>query len=84
MYTEERERELIELTKNLLKNIGDIKKADLEKAKVYADKLREVIRYHDYKYYVQSAPVISDYEYDMLFRAGCRYGQGGVQCRTQV
>jgi len=69
MYTEERERELIELTKNLLKNIGDIKKADLEKAKVYADKLREVIRYHDYKYYVQSAPVISDYEYDMLFRA---------------
>ena len=69
MYTQERERELIELTRRLLKELGTIKKADFEKAKVYAEKLREVIRYHDYKYYVQASPVISDYEYDQLFRA---------------
>ncbi len=69
MYTQERERELIELTRRLLKELGTIKKADFEKAKIYAEKLREVIRYHDYKYYVQASPVISDYEYDQLFRA---------------
>ena len=30
------------------------------------DKLREAIRYHDYKYYIQSAPEVSDREYDAL------------------
>ena len=28
--------------------------------------LREEIRYHDRKYYVENNPVISDYEYDQL------------------
>ena len=28
------------------------------------DKLREEIRYHDYRYYIESAPEISDREYD--------------------
>ncbi len=31
-------------------------------------KLRELIRYHDYKYYVQAQPEISDYEYDQLMK----------------
>jgi len=30
--------------------------------------LREQIRYHDRKYYVDSAPVISDHEYDLLMK----------------
>ena len=30
------------------------------------EKLREEIRYHDYKYYIESAPEISDREYDAL------------------
>jgi DNA ligase (NAD+) len=30
------------------------------------DKLREQIRYHDYKYYIESAPEIGDREYDAL------------------
>lgn len=30
------------------------------------DSLRESIRYHDYKYYVEALPEISDYEYDQL------------------
>lgn len=30
--------------------------------------LREVLRYSDWKYYVQSEPVLSDYEYDALFK----------------
>ncbi len=68
MYTSERERELIKLTRELLKRISEIRKSDLETAKTYAEQLREVINYHDYKYYVQASPVISDYEYDQLFR----------------
>ena len=69
MYTSERERELIELSKELLKNLGRIRTATKEEAGQIVRKLREVIRYHDYKYYVQASPVISDYEYDQLFRA---------------
>ena len=30
------------------------------------EKLRRLIRYHDRKYYIEAAPEISDYEYDML------------------
>jgi DNA ligase (NAD+) len=31
-------------------------------------KLREEINYHNYKYYVENNPVISDYEYDQLLK----------------
>ncbi len=66
MYTPEKERELIEETKKLLKiSINDIK--DKKEAEKIAEKLREVIKYHDWKYYVLASPVISDYEYDRLF-----------------
>jgi len=30
--------------------------------------LREIINYHDYKYYVEDNPEISDFEYDALYR----------------
>jgi DNA ligase (NAD+) len=33
-----------------------------------ADQLREVILYADWKYYVQNEPVLSDFEYDTLFK----------------
>ena len=33
-----------------------------------ADKLREEIRFHEYRYYVLDAPTIPDAEYDKLFR----------------
>lgn len=32
------------------------------------EQLRELIREHDYKYYVLAQPTISDYEYDMLIK----------------
>ncbi len=32
------------------------------------EQLRCIIRYHDYKYYVENNPEISDYEYDQLLR----------------
>ena len=38
------------------------------KAKKEVKKLREEINYHNYKYYVENNPVISDYEYDHLLK----------------
>ncbi|WP_457623512.1 NAD-dependent DNA ligase LigA [Persephonella sp.] len=66
MFTEERERELINKTKDLLKISPDKLKTKKDVEKIIED-LREVIRYHDWRYYVLSNPVISDYEYDKLF-----------------
>lgn len=39
-----------------------------ESAKKEAAGLREIIRYHDERYYAQSDPEISDYEYDQLLK----------------
>jgi DNA ligase (NAD+) len=39
-----------------------------EEAQEAAEKLREAIRYHNYRYYVLNDPVISDAEYDELFQ----------------
>ncbi len=66
MYTKEEEKRLIEKTRQLLKiSIKDIKTK--EEARKIAEELREVIKYHDWRYYVLANPVISDYEYDKLF-----------------
>jgi len=40
---------------------------DVETAREQADQLREAIRYHDYRYYVENDPVIGDRAYDALF-----------------
>lgn len=40
---------------------------DDERAAAQAELLREAIREHDYRYYVESAPVIADRTYDALF-----------------
>ncbi len=37
-------------------------------AEEYIKQLRELINYHNYRYYVEDDPEISDYEYDMLYR----------------
>jgi len=43
-------------------------KSAKEQAKRRIEELRELIRYHDRKYYVENAPEISDYEYDQLVK----------------
>ena len=40
----------------------------LEAAEDAAERLREALRYHNYRYYVLDDPVVSDAEYDELFR----------------
>jgi DNA ligase (NAD+) len=32
------------------------------------DDLRDVLRFHEYRYYIQSDPLISDFEYDTLYK----------------
>ncbi|HQW84741.1 MAG TPA: NAD-dependent DNA ligase LigA, partial [Ferruginibacter sp.] len=44
------------------KNIASIIKNDIES-------LRNALRFHEYRYYVQNDPLISDYEYDTLYKA---------------
>ncbi len=44
-----------------------IEKLDEVKAKENYDRLVESLNYFNYLYYVKSQPVISDYEYDLLF-----------------
>jgi len=39
-----------------------------EKIKKTLQKLREQIRYHNYKYYIENNPVISDHEFDLLLK----------------
>jgi DNA ligase (NAD+) len=51
----------------LKKNFGD-EQLNTTEAKKQIKKLRDEINYHNYKYYVESNPVISDYEYDMLLK----------------
>jgi DNA ligase (NAD+) len=61
MYTRENEQSLYEQAKNLLTNDA----ADVTST---IAQLREVINYADWKYYVQSDPVLADVEYDTLFK----------------
>ncbi|MCS7249996.1 MAG: NAD-dependent DNA ligase LigA [candidate division WOR-3 bacterium] len=41
---------------------------DEKEAKKEIERLRKEINYHNYRYYVLNDPVISDYEYDMLYK----------------
>lgn len=65
MYKKEDHRSLFELSKKLLKGEAIPEKA--EAIKEVAD-LHKVIVYHEWKYYVQDDPVISDFEYDHLYK----------------
>ncbi|MBS1585862.1 MAG: NAD-dependent DNA ligase LigA [Bacteroidetes bacterium] len=61
MYSKEEEKKLYEQAKALIEKLpGNNEKA--------AQSLRDVIVYADWKYYVQSEPVFSDFEYDTLFK----------------
>ena len=64
MYSTEQQRRLHDLSKTLLQQ--DSYGSDNPAQRVAA--LRDCIRYHEWRYYVVNDPVISDYEYDQLFR----------------
>lgn len=59
MYDKSQELDLYNTSKFFLAN--EITIEDVEK-------LRTIIRYHEWKYYIQNDPVISDREYDQLYK----------------
>ncbi len=64
MYQKTETTDLQAATHDLLKKPGD--HAYLKKN---IGRLREVLRFHEYRYYVLSDPLISDSEYDLLYKA---------------
>jgi DNA ligase (NAD+) len=64
MYSPETTRELQKLTTTLFKKqgAGSVNKNEIEE-------LRNILRFHEYRYYILNEPLIADYEYDQLFKA---------------
>ena len=64
MYSKENSTALQKLTAKLLKeqSLSAITKKEVEP-------LREVLRFHEHRYYILNDPLISDFEYDQLFKA---------------
>src|SRR5574343_2082603 len=64
MYTAEHTKKTQQLTNEL---INELKAGPLTSARL--EDLREVLRFHEYRYYVLSEPLIADVEYDQLYKA---------------
>ena len=60
MYDKKQTKELLKQTKTL--------KGNEQPTVEQLEDLRAVIRFHDWRYYVLSEPIIADYDYDMLFK----------------
>jgi len=63
MYSKETTKELQKLTAELIKiqKAGSITKKEIER-------LRDALRFHEYRYYILNDPLISDFEYDQLYK----------------
>lgn len=61
MYTKETTRDLQRLTQELIKKKDTLSLKDL-------GHLRNALRFHEYRYYILNDPLISDYEYDQLYK----------------
>jgi DNA ligase (NAD+) len=62
MYAKEEQNQLNKLSQKLLEHPDAFTPAEHVKA------LRRVINYHDWRYYVLSEPLITDFDYDKLFK----------------
>ena len=66
MFTPENLRILQALTSQLLADLTNNRLAYSEQEML---DLQQVLRFHEYRYYVLNEPLISDGEYDRLFKA---------------
>lgn len=62
MYSPERTKQLQESTKGFLKKTDALPAEEVEL-------LRDVLRFHEYRYYILDEPLVADVEYDRLFKA---------------
>ena len=65
MYSKEKQRQLFDLSKQLLKAA---RATDELNAAAQIEELRAVIVYHEWRYSVLNNPVVSDFEYDTLYK----------------
>jgi DNA ligase (NAD+) len=61
MYNEQQTKQLQQQTAEFIKHNTECKKSNVEE-------LRNILRFHEYRYYVQNNPIISDFEYDTLYK----------------
>lgn len=66
MYNQSQIKGLQQLTSQWLTNIEKLKVKKLTHED--AVELRKILRFHEYRYYVQNDPFISDFEYDSLYK----------------
>ena len=64
MYDPEQTRQLQALSKNLLQQVSKKSPGIKELAA-----LRKVLLFHEYRYYILSDPLLTDTEYDLLYKA---------------
>jgi DNA ligase (NAD+) len=64
MYTNEDSRFFLEKSKEIIDNVED---ADFLNKNI--DGIRNVIRFHEHRYYVMNDPLISDFEFDKIYEA---------------
>jgi len=72
MYSKEETTRLQKETEHLLKQLEKSQLPDsgtqhMSEKKI--ESLRQVLRFHEHRYYILNDPLISDYEYDQLFKA---------------
>ncbi len=65
LYNTTQQKQLFDQTKALLQ---EGMAADFQRLEKQIEEIREVIVYHEWRYYVLDQPVVSDYEYDQLFQ----------------
>lgn len=59
MYMENADKHYFDLSQEFLKN---------EISKNAIEELRDAIRFHEWKYYIKNEPIITDFDYDQLFK----------------
>jgi DNA ligase (NAD+) len=61
MYNEQQTKELQQQTTEFIKKNVECEMSNVEI-------VRNILRFHEYRYYVQNDPIISDFEYDTLYK----------------
>ena len=57
-----------EQTKNLQKKTQEFLKASAQPAFADLPLLREILKFHEYRYYILNDPLVADFEYDQLYK----------------
>jgi len=69
LYSPDEQRSLYEISKKLLyMPQAPVLSADACEIGARMETLRQVLRYHEWRYYVNNDPIISDFEYDQLYK----------------